>query len=302
MPRTGSFGLSRGRRLAALFVVAAAVAGSACTQAVATPPGTAFETPETTQSATPTPTRDEHALAPGTNHSWAATPYTYRAADVHDWLHGAKQASPTYPHTQKIAFLTFDDGPTNTTPNVLAELARLQVPASFFVISGPKGLGRPGSADLLQQEIAQGHSVCIHSYSHDYDELYPNRVADPAAIVADHDRAVTAIREVLGPDFSAHCQRYPGGHGWKGTAASDELLRAQGVYWLDWNSDNADGATPDPGTGPGRAQRVLARLENNPQVAVILMHDFRDNQATVESIEPVVTELRSRGYTFGVLD
>lgn len=267
-----------------------------------TPAATPTPTPPATVTPPPTPTRDDSALQPGTNHNWTAGAYTYRAADVHDWIHGAGVASPSYP-SKKIAFLTFDDGPTNTTPKVLQTLDRLDVPASFFVIAGPQGLGRPGSQDYLRQEIAQGHSVCIHSYSHNYDELYPNRTVDPAAIVADHDRAVAAIREVLGPEFQAHCMRYPGGHGWDGASAgSDPLLEAQGVYWFDWNLDNADGKKDDPGTGPGRADRVISELDEAPNVVVVLMHDFRGNQATVDSIEPVVNALRARGYEFGVLD
>ena len=257
---------------------------------------------ETTAPATPTPPPvDLTALQAGANHNGAAAPYVYDSAQVHDWLYGAKTGSPTYPHTQKVAFLTFDDGPTNTTPAVLDTLARLQVPATFFVIAGPKGLGREGSEDLLRREIAEGHSVCIHTYSHNYHELYPGRRANPDAILADHARAVEAVRGVLGPGFTAHCQRYPGGHGWHGTRNSDPLLAAQGVYWFDWNGNNGDGGG-NPGDGYARAQRVLTELHDRPNVAVILMHDFRDNPATVDSIEPVVNALRADGYVFGVLN
>lgn len=308
MRRSGRVRASRagGRRATFALVCAAVLATSACADAgrstTATPQPQTVSVAPPSPSPTPTPTRDERALQPGTNHNWAATPYVYDSAQVHDWMYGAKSASPSYPHERKIAFLTFDDGPTNTTPKVLDELARLQVPASFFIIAGPKGLGREGSPQLLQREIADGHSVCLHSYSHNYDQLYPGRHADVAAIVADHDKAAAAARDVLGQDFHANCQRYPGGHGWKGTAGSDVALQAQGVYWFDWTTDNGDGADHDPGTGAGRAKLALSKIEPGTNVVMVLMHDFRDNQATVDSIDPVVSELRAQGYEFGVLN
>lgn len=299
---------TRARRLATVVLAGAVTATAACSsgtdgqQASSASSSAASESASASPSPSPTPTRDDRALKPGTNHNWVADGYVYKSADVHDWLHGAKENSPSYPKTKKIAFLTFDDGPTNSTPKVLETLRRLNVPGNFFIIGGPKALGRDGSPEYLKQTIAEGHSVCIHTFSHNYSELYPGRRANAAAIVADHDRAQQAVRAIVGDSFTAHCQRYPGGHGWRGMAESDAALAAKGIYWLDWNAENGDGAKDDPGSGVGRANRVLTALNDNPNVAMILMHDYKDNPATIDSIEPIVTGLRSRGYEFAVLD
>lgn len=265
-------------------------------------PPSASASQKPTPTPRPSPTEDPSALKKGANHSNAASAWVYPAKDVHDWLHGDKEKSKTYPKDRKIAFLTFDDGPTaRITPRVLDELKKAGVHASFYVIAGPQGLEGADPA-LLKRTIAEGHSVCIHTYSHKYGYLYPGGAASAENIVADYDKAVASVRKVLGPDFNVHCQRYPGGHGWKSMDAADEAMKAKGVYYLDWNSENGDGTDTAPTTGQGRADRALATLSGNPNVAVVLMHDHMWSDATADCIAPLVAELRARGYTFGTLD
>ncbi|WAL40443.1 polysaccharide deacetylase family protein [Brevibacterium sp. BRM-1] len=276
-----------------------APAGSSSAGASAAPSASG---PDATASAGPSgdAAADSAALKPGTNHSAAADGYAYPAKDVHDWLWGRKAKSPTYPK-KKLAFLTFDDGPTNSTPRTLKELKKAGVPASFFIIGGDKGLGRPKSAGYLKDEIAQGNSVCIHSYTHSFPLLYPGRTASPKAIVKDYTKTVSAVRDVLGEDYRVGCQRYPGGHGWNGMKPADRAMQKKGAWWIDWNSENGDGTDTASSTGAGRAKQALSTLGSNPRVAVILMHDYKDNDATIESIAPLVKALKKKGYDFGVM-
>lgn len=255
-----------------------------------------------TPTPTPTPTQDPTALKPGTNHSYAASKYVYKAKDVHNWLHGEKTEAANYPKKKKIAFLTFDDGPTNITPEVLKELKKAGVPATFFVIAGELGVESPKGDKRLQKTIAEGHSVCIHTYSHQCSQLYPGRQANAKNIKKDYNKAVASVRKVLGDDYKVHGHRYPGGHGWRNMEASDKMLKAKGSYWIDWNSENGDGTDSAYSTGAGRAQRAMSTLTDSPNVAVILMHDYRDNTATADSIAPMVKQLKKRGYEFGVIN
>lgn len=269
---------------------------SAETSRAAAPSPSATPTP----SPTPTPMVDPTERKPGTNHSYGAETYVYSSAEVHDWMHGRKQDSPTYPTGKKIAFLTFDDGPSNTTPKVLAELKRLGVPASFFLI-GRSGIARSEPA-ILEQMIQEGHSVCTHSWSHSFKQLYPGRRANAEVIAADYDKLLAGMRDILGDDLTVHCHRYPGGHAWKGLDASDAVLTQRQASWLDWNSENGDGRDSAPNDGEGRARIALSTLGDKPNVVVVLMHDYRDNQPTVDSIAPVVEQLKADGYEFGILD
>src|SRR5664280_1513610 len=97
----------------------------------------------------------------GINHNAAAAAYAVPAATVHQWL-----TTKTGPAT-KTAFLTFDDGPSVLTPQVLDALKLLGVPATFFVIGRYLEL----NPTITQRAMAEGHAICLHSYSHDY--TYP---------------------------------------------------------------------------------------------------------------------------------
>ena len=79
---------------------------------------------------------------------------------------------PITPYKQgKIAYLTFDDGPDNkNTPAVLDILKQQNVKGTFYVV-GSFCYAHP---DVLLRMFKEGHAIGNHSYSHDYDKLYPN--------------------------------------------------------------------------------------------------------------------------------
>ncbi|WOQ18958.1 polysaccharide deacetylase family protein [Raineyella sp. W15-4] len=280
-----------------MAVAGAVVAACAPAQGQQTREATA---PVPTAVVTPAPTD----LRPGTNHSYAADTYAYPAADVHSWLvDGAKAA--TYPEA-KIAFLTFDDGPsTTTTPKDLDILRSEGVPATFFYITGDRVLGKVDPA-IPRRALAEGHAICVHSRSHDYHELYPGRRADAEHIVADHDRAIADLRRVFGDGYSAGCYRYPGGHmSWHGMEPADAALASEGVHWIDWNTMTGDAEPPKraPHTADQAARMVPAGLTaaGDPRVAVVLMHDAEGMTLSTEALRTVIDGLRDKGYRFGVI-
>ncbi|QGF22787.1 polysaccharide deacetylase family protein [Raineyella fluvialis] len=251
----------------------------------------------------PTPPPTPHVVA-GTNHNTAAQAYAYPAAKVHDWLEKGKNA-PDYPQ-QKIAFLTFDDGPSSdATPAVLDALKANNVPATFFLIAGPLGIGRTGPV-LVQRELDEGNAVCIHSFSHDYGYLYPQRVGNTDHILADEARAADIVKGAAGPGYTADCFRYPGGHmSWKGLADSDTQLGARGLSWIDWNAmtGDAEAKKKEPKTPDEAAKNVRddMALVKNPNVVVILMHDATGKKISTEALPQIVSDLRGAGYSFGVI-
>jgi peptidoglycan/xylan/chitin deacetylase (PgdA/CDA1 family) len=66
--------------------------------------------------------------------------------------------------SQKVAYLTFDDGPSKRTPQLLAVLKENEVTATFFVI-GTLAKKYPG---MLKDIVSDGHVVGVHSWTHDY--------------------------------------------------------------------------------------------------------------------------------------
>ncbi|OYO25168.1 polysaccharide deacetylase [Enemella dayhoffiae] len=265
-------------------------------------PTTTAASPTPTPS--PTPTVDQTALKPGTNHNHAAAAYAYQAKDVQACLR-AKPGEAACPISKKVVFLTFDDGPTDsTTPKVLDILKEKGVHGSFFVIVGPQGMEK-ANPQLVKREIAEGHSIVIHSYSHSYGLLYPGGRANAQNIMGDYDKALAGIRKQLGNDYAVRGFRYPGGHGWKGLEASDQALAQREAYWMDWNSNNGDGESKSaPGSGSAAAERVKSthRASGLPNVAVVLMHDYKDNALTTGGLAEVIDFFKDQGYEFGVVN
>ncbi len=235
-------------------------------------------------------------LATGTNHSSAANAYAYTGANVQTWLRGQASAP------KKLAFVTFDDGPnTTTTPRMLDTLKALGVPATFFTV-GKQLASCPNW--VPKRAIAEGHAVCLHSYSHDYALLYPGRSGNTANIMADFDRALSAARSALGSGYGTTAYRYPGGHmSWSNLAGADAALKQRGVTWIDWNCMSGDADKSRPSTADGMVALLTRELvaAGEPRTAVMLNHDSAAGNLTMQALPQLVRVLRDRGYSFGVI-
>lgn len=238
--------------------------------------------------------------APGENHVAEAEAYTYKASDVQAWIRGTKPQP-----AKKVAFLTFDDGPSGLTPAVLDTLKAKGVHATFFVIASQVD---DAKAAILQREAAEGHAVAIHTFSHDYGYLYPGRRASAQHIACDLDWGIFTLQKALGPQYATSSYRNPGGHmSWKGMKASDSVEQAKGRYWLDWNAMTGDADAELPhATAAQLAANVPKTIAMNPSnqrnVVVILMHDFFSNHKGAQALPAVIDGLRKQGFQFGIVD
>ena len=237
-------------------------------------------------------------LVKGSNHNQAASAYAYKAQDVRKLLYDPKASD------KKIVFLTFDDGVNfEVTPKILDVLKAKKVPATFFVIGKTVG---DKTRPLLERQIREGHAIGIHSYSHDYNRLFPGGVVDVKQVVKEVKETQASMQEVLGRDFHTAVWRYPGGHmSWKGTEELDASLKKLDVDWMDWNGMSGDAETPS--ARPTTPSDMLAYMEKSFYVApdakvrVILMHDASDKQLTIEALPHIIDYFKSQGYEFGVL-
>jgi peptidoglycan/xylan/chitin deacetylase (PgdA/CDA1 family) len=253
-------------------------------------PGTA--TPANT---TPEPSPEVVAASvTGTNHIASANAYAVPAATVHTWL-----TTRNRPAT-KTAFLTFDDGPSVMTPLVLDSLKTLGVPATFFVIGRYLEL----NPAITQRAMAEGHAICLHSYSHDYAYLYPGRVGSVVNIATDYDHALSVAMRVLGPTYTPSGYRYPGGHmSWSGLGDADIALAQRGVSWIDWNCMSGDADRKPPANPDGAIANLTATFTaaGSPSAAVMLNHDSHGKDVTLATLPRFVQFFRDRGYGFGVI-
>lgn len=236
-------------------------------------------------------------LVKGYNFSLEASKYAYDTAQVKKWTKGEEEYTG-----EKLAFLTFDDGPNHNTIKVLDILKERGVPGTFFILG--KTLNAYENKEELDRYIEEGHSIAVHSYSHDYGYLYPGRVSRPDRIIDEYNQTLDIMKEMYGDDFYSRVYRFPGGSmSWKNTEAAKEALREIEVEDMDWNSMSGD-AEPisrRPKSTEAMGKYVLETLSwnRNTDVAVVLMHDVIDK--TPEYLNSVIDNLEQEGFTFGIL-
>ncbi|MCD7729002.1 MAG: polysaccharide deacetylase [Clostridia bacterium] len=188
----------------------------------------------------------------------------------------------------KTVYLTFDDGPSDRiTPKILDILKENQVKATFFII------GRQAETRdyLIKREIAEGHTVAVHSYTHDYNEIY----SSPKALIADINKCNDVIYKITGK--RADVYRFPGGsYGLDGSLIS--AVTGCGMRYVDWNA-----STCDAEWGMDSADRLFANAVatsadcNN---VVLLCHDSTNKTYTPEAVKRLISYYKENGYSFGI--
>jgi peptidoglycan/xylan/chitin deacetylase (PgdA/CDA1 family) len=190
--------------------------------------------------------------------------------------------APGEPGRKRLA-LTFDDGPSPSTPQFLDTLAEFRAPATFFQV----GNNVRRHPDIARAVAAAGHEIGNHSYSH------LNFALKPAAFIEeDFTRAQTAIQDVTG--VRPVLMRAPFGARWFGFRRMQARLGLTGVMWSvigrDWAIPAAE-----------ITHRVLSRAGNG---GIICLHDGRatrenpDVTPAIEAVRRIVPALIEAGYHF----
>jgi len=198
----------------------------------------------------------------------------------------------------KTVYLTFDDGPSIYTNEILDILAEYNVKATFFVI---------GKTDKVSKEIYQriedeGHAIGMHSYSHDYNEIYNS--------VEDFDKDFTKLWDLLYDiiGYRPRIFRFPGGSAnWVNPDGNPEgmekfirYLNENKIVYFDWNVVNKD-ATGVEYTKEQLIDNVLTGVERKER-SIVLMHDSSTKGTTVASLAELVETLLSEGAVLLPLD
>lgn len=190
----------------------------------------------------------------------------------------------------KTLYLTFDDGPTDsTTPKILDILRDKNVRATFFII----GRQIRGREEIVRRTFREGHGIGIHSYTHEYSAIYKS----DDALLSDIRKCKRAIEEVL-PGFSTMLYRFPGGSFL--CPQYRQTVSDAGYHYVDWNASSDDAvlakATP---------QELFDRAVNSAQgksKIILLMHDGVGKKATVQSLPAIIDHFSEKGYVFAVLN
>lgn len=182
-------------------------------------------------------------------------------------------------------YLTFDDGPSENTDEILAILKKHNVKATFFV-TGKEG---DTSAERYRQIVAEGHTLGMHSYSHQYSSLYES----VDSFGEDFDRLREKIKAVTGENCWVY--RFPGGSSNKvsNTDMNEfiDYLGEQGMTYYDWNVVCGD-ATSQIYTADELTQNVMTDVVKY-RYSVVLMHDAAEKDSTVKALETILQKLEA---------
>ncbi len=193
---------------------------------------------------------------------------------------------------EKTAYLTFDDCPVNPeTTELLDCLDNLGVKATFFCIAT-----QPNCDEIMADIVRRGHTIAIHSVSHDYSDIYSSNAAFRNDVLSMQQ----FIKDATG--VTTNFYRFPGGssnsihkkYGEVSMSGCVNWLESNGFSYWDWNvsSGDADGKASKEDV----INNILEGCECKTE-AVILMHSRRDTRTTLEAIPEVVAGLRERGFT-----
>lgn len=196
----------------------------------------------------------------------------------------------TAPTTDKVCYLTFDDGPSPVTMQVLKVLGDYDIKATFFVT----GENSVNNADALLAASEAGHTIGVHTYSHVYTDIYQS----VDAYLEDFEKMHSRVQELTGT--APGLFRFPGGsiNAYNRDVYQElvaEMLR-RGFTFYDWNVA-ADDAVAGGLSRQEIAQNVLNSVGDQERI-VVLMHDRQENATTAAALPEIIEELRARGYRF----
>lgn len=198
-----------------------------------------------------------------------------------------------YNSKEKVAFLTFDDGPSNNvTPKILDVLKKEEIKATFFVL----GTMVKANPEVLKQEREEGHYIANHSYSHVYSKVYANENKP----LEEYEKTNKLIQDALGDStYQSNIFRFPGGSvgGYydKLKQKAKKKFEKKGISYLDWNclTNDSDGAETKQAI-----MQNLKETSKGKKSLVILMHDAPNKDLTAKTLPDVIKYLKEQGYTF----
>ena len=245
----------------------------------------AISKPSPSQSPTPTPTPVPTPLPKPL--AEAITP-----EDPYPELYGDNPHQEFRPKEENVIYLTFDDGPSQVTESLLDILRQEEVPATFFLMGNVSE-----KKEILKRMLYDGHTIGVHTYTHDYRYVYWNK----SSFLADFCRQYYAIWDATG--YRPRIFRFPGGsvNSYNTHLYRDLIseMEGRGFAYYDWNVTSEDAA------GAEHPEEQLAELltqsQNKPAI-IALLHDTDRNPHIAETVAQYIRVMKEAGYRFKALD
>ena len=201
---------------------------------------------------------------------------------------------------RKVVYLTVDDGPSDLTEKYLDVFDKYNVKATFFVTGHD-----PQYYNMIKEAYNRGHTIGLHSMTHDYDVIYSSE----EAYFKDLEEVGQVVKDQIGyvPCFI----RFPGGS--SNTISEDyssgimykliNSVQAKGYQYYDWSLESGDGAVVSTeeilAISTGQQDGFDPRTETN---IMYLCHDAPTKQTTLEALPQVIEYFQAAGFTFEAID
>lgn len=189
---------------------------------------------------------------------------------------------------EKVVYLTFDDGPSKLTDEILAILEEQKIKATFFVL----GEHAQRSPEIIYRTAEAGHVIGNHTYNHEYSELYESFTAFWKQI----KRTEEILREITGTRTSL--VRAPGGTYGHFDSTYFQLMEQGGYQVFDWNVDSGDSKRKGV-----PASEIIENVtsEKLGKEMIVLMHDSAGHEESVKALPEIIDFYKQKGYSFEVL-
>ncbi len=186
-----------------------------------------------------------------------------------------------------VVYLTFDDGPNSGTTNVILDILKEEgVKATFFVTN-------KGPDELIKREYDEGHTVALHTASHNYALIY----ASDAAYFKDLESVGARVKRITG--YDSKIIRFPGGssntisrrysNGIMSRITQEALNR--GYRYYDWNISSGDAGNT---TDPNQVYRNVVNGLRRDRANMVLMHDIKPY--TRDALRNIIRYCKDNGY------
>ncbi|MBV7276591.1 polysaccharide deacetylase [Clostridiaceae bacterium UIB06] len=223
--------------------------------------------------------------------------YTYDVKEVKNILDNKQKSDG-----KKIAFLTFDDGPSITvTPKILDILKNYNIKATFCLV-GKNIDTNERSRNLVNRTFKEGHALANHTYSHNLKNLYPKNKINVEYFMEEIEENNAAIRNIVGQDFNTRVLRMPGGYMSREYYKDPNLselnarLKEKDMYSIDWNAYDFD----SEGNKKNAAELLneVKKSVGSKEKVIILMHDTYGKEETAKALPKIIEYLKGQGYEF----
>lgn len=193
----------------------------------------------------------------------------------------------------KVVYLTFDDGPSERTPELLKVLDCYGVKATFFVVGGESETSKQWMRDIVEA----GHTIGIHSYTHSYTIIYES----VEAFLDDFAQEYRLIQDATG--VAPQIFRFPGGsvNAYNGHIYQEIIseMTRRGFVYFDWNRQTGDAVRNDV-PAQKLVENALDRAASMRRV-FLLAHDGTRFTNVVEALPKIIEGYQAEGFSFAAL-